>query len=46
MTLSDSVSSYKQTKGALQFAADKALPKTLVRKLIKERLREIDERGR
>ena len=45
-TLSDSVSQYKQSKGALQFAADKTLPKTLVRKLIKERLREIDERGR
>ncbi len=45
-TLSEEVGQYKQTKGALQFAANKALSKNLVRKLIKERLREIDERGR
>lgn len=43
-TLSDDVSGYKQTKGSLQFAADKCLPKVLVRKLIKERLREIEVR--
>ena len=45
-TLADDVEGYKQTKGALQFAADKSLPKTLVRKLIKARLREISEYGR
>jgi uncharacterized protein YdhG (YjbR/CyaY superfamily) len=32
---------YKTSKGALQFAVDKPLPKTLVRKLIKTRLRQL-----
>jgi uncharacterized protein YdhG (YjbR/CyaY superfamily) len=34
---------YKTSKGALQFAVDKPLPKALVRKLIKTRMRIIAE---
>ena len=34
------------TKGGLQFPLDKCLTKTLVRKLVRARLREIEERGR
>jgi uncharacterized protein YdhG (YjbR/CyaY superfamily) len=34
---------YKTSKGALQFAVDKPLPKALVRKLIKTRIRIIAE---
>lgn len=37
---------YSQTKSALHFAADKPLPKTLVAKLVKTRLREIEIKGR
>jgi uncharacterized protein YdhG (YjbR/CyaY superfamily) len=36
---------YKTSKGALQFAIDKPLPKTLVRKLIRTRLRLLNEAG-
>jgi uncharacterized protein YdhG (YjbR/CyaY superfamily) len=34
---------YKTSKGALQFAIDKSLPKSLVRKLIKTRMRILAE---
>jgi uncharacterized protein YdhG (YjbR/CyaY superfamily) len=34
---------YKTSKGALQFAIDKPLPKSLVRKLIKTRMRILSE---
>ncbi|MEN9955193.1 MAG: hypothetical protein RLZZ41_857, partial [Actinomycetota bacterium] len=34
---------YKTSKGALQFAVDKPLPKALVRKLIKTRMRILAE---
>jgi uncharacterized protein YdhG (YjbR/CyaY superfamily) len=34
---------YKTSKGALQFGIDKPLPKTLVRKLIKTRIRLLSE---
>jgi uncharacterized protein YdhG (YjbR/CyaY superfamily) len=34
---------YKTSKGALQFEIDKPLPKTLVRKLIKTRIRLLSE---
>ena len=34
------------TKGGLQFPLDRCLTKTLVRKLVRARLREIKERGR
>ncbi|CAB4550171.1 unannotated protein [freshwater metagenome] len=34
---------YKTSKGALQFAVDKPLPKSLVRKLIKTRMRLLAE---
>lgn len=37
---------YSTTKSALHFAADKPLPKTLVAKLVKTRLREIELKGR
>ena len=36
---------YKTSKGALQFAIDKPLPKSLVRKLIRARLRLLKEAG-
>ena len=36
---------YKTSKGALQFPIDKPLPKTLVRKLIRTRLRLLKEAG-
>jgi uncharacterized protein YdhG (YjbR/CyaY superfamily) len=39
-TLAEDLRGYSQTKGALHFAPDKPLPKTLVRKLIKARLGE------
>jgi uncharacterized protein YdhG (YjbR/CyaY superfamily) len=42
--LADDVASYATSKGALQFSIDKALPKTLVKKLIAVRLREIVQR--
>jgi uncharacterized protein YdhG (YjbR/CyaY superfamily) len=34
---------YKTSKGALQFAIDRPLPKSLVRKLIKTRMRILSE---
>jgi uncharacterized protein YdhG (YjbR/CyaY superfamily) len=36
---------YKTSKGALQFAIDKPLPKSLVRKLIQTRIRLLKESG-
>jgi uncharacterized protein YdhG (YjbR/CyaY superfamily) len=42
--LADDVAGYVTSKGALQFAIDKAIPKALVKKLIAGRLREIVER--
>jgi uncharacterized protein YdhG (YjbR/CyaY superfamily) len=39
--LADDVARYTTSKGALQFAIDKPLPKALVRKLIAVRLREV-----
>lgn len=42
--LADEVANYTTSKGALQFSIDKALPKTLVKKLIAVRLREIAQR--
>ena len=37
--LENELANYKTSKGALQFGIDKPLPKTLVRKLIKTRIR-------
>lgn len=37
--LSQDLANYKTSKGALQFAIDKPLPKSLVRKLIQTRIR-------
>jgi uncharacterized protein YdhG (YjbR/CyaY superfamily) len=42
--LADDVAGYATSKGALQFSIDKALPKTLVKKLIAVRLRDIAQR--
>ncbi len=42
--LADDVAGYVTSKGALQFSIDKALPKTLVKKLIAVRLRDIAKR--
>ena len=42
--LADDVAGYVTSKGALRFSIDKSLPKTLVKKLIAVRLRQIGER--
>jgi uncharacterized protein YdhG (YjbR/CyaY superfamily) len=42
--LTDDVAGYVTSKGALQFSIDKPLPKTLVKKLIAVRLRDIAKR--
>ena len=42
--LRDEVASYATSKGALQFAVDKPLPKGLVKKLVEARLLELGER--
>jgi uncharacterized protein YdhG (YjbR/CyaY superfamily) len=42
--LADDVAGYVASKGALQFSINKALPETLVKKLIAVRLREIVQR--
>jgi uncharacterized protein YdhG (YjbR/CyaY superfamily) len=39
--LGDEVAGYKTSKGALQFAVDRPLPKALVQKLIEARIEEI-----
>lgn len=43
-TLAPYVRAYSQTKSALHFSADKPLPATLVRRLVKARLDEIEGR--
>jgi uncharacterized protein YdhG (YjbR/CyaY superfamily) len=43
--LEKELANYKTSKGAIQFAIDKPLPKTLVRKLIQTRLRQLKESG-
>jgi uncharacterized protein YdhG (YjbR/CyaY superfamily) len=40
------VAAYDQTKSALHFSPDKPLPLALVRRLLKARMSEIDERPR
>ena len=42
--LKDELVGYTTTKGSIHFDRDKAMPKTLLRKIIKERLREMDEK--
>lgn len=37
---------YVTTKGSIHFDRENAMPKTLLRKIIRERLREIDEKRR
>src|SRR5512140_213443 len=44
-TVARFVRCYDQTKSALHFAADEPLPMTLVRRLIRARMAEIDERS-
>jgi uncharacterized protein YdhG (YjbR/CyaY superfamily) len=39
--LADDVAGYETSKGSLKFAIDKPLPKSLVRKLVTARLREL-----
>jgi uncharacterized protein YdhG (YjbR/CyaY superfamily) len=41
--LEKELAKYQTSKGALQFPVDKPLPKTLVRKLIQTRLRQLKE---
>jgi uncharacterized protein YdhG (YjbR/CyaY superfamily) len=43
--LEKELANYKTSKGAIQFAIDKPLPKMLVRKLIQTRLRQLKESG-
>lgn len=40
-TLSDDVAAYETSKGSLRFAVDKPLPKRLVKKLVRTRMREL-----
>jgi uncharacterized protein YdhG (YjbR/CyaY superfamily) len=42
----DELKEYDTSKGAIRFPADKPLPSTLVRKLVKARLAENTERGK
>jgi uncharacterized protein YdhG (YjbR/CyaY superfamily) len=39
-TLADDVAAYETSKGSLRFAVDKPLPKQLVKKLVRTRMRE------
>jgi uncharacterized protein YdhG (YjbR/CyaY superfamily) len=43
--LADQLDGYTMTKSALHFPVDRPLPKTLVKKLIRARLAEVDRRG-
>ena len=40
-TLSDDVAAYETSKGSLRFAVDEPLPKQLVKKLVRTRMREL-----
>ena len=40
-TLQDDVAPYETSKGSLKFAVDKPLPKRLVKKLVRARMREL-----
>lgn len=44
--LKDELKGYTTTKGSIHFDREKAMPKTLLRKIIRERLREMDEKGK
>jgi uncharacterized protein YdhG (YjbR/CyaY superfamily) len=44
--LGDELDGYSRTKSALHFTADRPLPEALVRKLIKARLQQLDQRGK
>ena len=41
--LKDELANYEQTKGSIHFDKEKAIPKTLLKKIIKERLKQIAE---
>jgi uncharacterized protein YdhG (YjbR/CyaY superfamily) len=45
-TVASSVRGYDQTKSALHFSPDKPLPLTLVRRLLKARVAEIEQRSK
>lgn len=40
--LAAELASYEQTKGSIHFAVDKPMPKSLLRKIVKERLAEME----
>jgi uncharacterized protein YdhG (YjbR/CyaY superfamily) len=42
VALADDLAGYEMTKGSLHFAIDRPLPKRLVKKLVKTRLRQLD----
>ncbi len=44
VALSDEIAGYSHTKSALHFTADRPLPKTLVRKLLRARIAELTDR--
>jgi uncharacterized protein YdhG (YjbR/CyaY superfamily) len=41
--LKDELANYEQTKGSIHFDKEKPMPKTLLKKIIKERLKQIAE---
>jgi uncharacterized protein YdhG (YjbR/CyaY superfamily) len=41
--MKDELAGYEQTKGSIHFDKEKAMPKTLLKKIIKERLKQIAE---
>ena len=43
---SDDLSAYKTSKGGVQFPLDKPLPKTLIKKIVKHRLKEVSEKAK
>ena len=42
--LKDDLAKYKKTKGSIHFDKEKPFPKTLLKKIVKERLKQIAER--
>ena len=44
MVFAEELSKYKTSKGAVQFPIDKAIPKALVKKIVKYRLKQIEEK--
>jgi uncharacterized protein YdhG (YjbR/CyaY superfamily) len=44
--LKEELANYIQTKGSIHFDVAKAMPQSLLRKIVKERLKEMAEKGR